>query len=370
MLTIYHSCLKQNDNNGPPCGGSREEIKRAVFSLTKGKASGPDSFPSKFYQTFWDIIEPQMLQAIWAFQNNTLDLWRLNKSAITVIPKFQGASLLDDFRLISVISAIPKIIFKLLTDRLQRELPKLIHANQMTVIKGRSLMETFIVAREADTLTHQHKRLSVLFKVDFCKAFDTVAWDFLLSLLKELGFPERWALWIHNIIISSSSLVKVNGYHGTSFYHIRGLRQGDPLSSLLFILVVDTLQTLLNRVKPLLYSTPTLTLSAHQFADDTILLSDVHPQNLKVLIEVLKRYATLTGLTINSTKSVLIPITIPTTHWEVVQGIMGCPIKHPLIKYLGLPLSVKKSTKLDYLSLLQKVQGRFRGSIGKWLSKG
>jgi hypothetical protein len=99
-------------------------------------------------------------------------------------------------------------------------------------------------------------------------------------------------------------------------------------------------------------------------------LSDAHPQNLKVLIEVLKRYATLTGLTINSAKSVLIPIAIPTTHWEVVQGIMGCPIKHPLIKYLGLPLSVKKSTKLDYLSLLQKVQGRFRGSIGKWLSKG
>jgi hypothetical protein len=49
---------------------------------------------------------------------------------------------------------------------------------------------------------------------------------------------------------------------------------------------------------------------------------------------------------------------------------MGCPIKHLTIKYLGLPLSVKKPTKLDYLPLLQKVQGRFRGSIDKWLSKG
>lgn len=101
-------------------------------------------------------------------------------------------------------------------------------------------METFIVMRESIISRHDKKLSSVLFEVDFSKAFDIVSWEFLLKLLKPRGFPGRWVLWIKNLLISSSSFIKVNGVNGP-FYHYRGLRQGDRLSLMLFILVADTL---------------------------------------------------------------------------------------------------------------------------------
>jgi hypothetical protein len=101
-----------------------------MFALPKDKAVGPDRFPTEFFQKYWDIIANDLHKVVTAFYHNQLDLWRINKAYITLIPKKDRADTLSDYRPISVLSSIPKIITKILASRQQPFLPALV--NQKT----------------------------------------------------------------------------------------------------------------------------------------------------------------------------------------------------------------------------------------------
>jgi Reverse transcriptase (RNA-dependent DNA polymerase) len=160
-----------------------------VFALPNDKASGPDRFTTEFFKMYWDIIRDDLYQAIVAFYHNRLDLWRINQAHITLIPKKNVSEMVNDFRPISVLSALPKIITKILAMRLQPFMPSLIHQNQTTFVKGRQLMQTFISAREWITHLHKEHIPTVFLKINFAKAFDTLSWKYLFEVLRARGSP-------------------------------------------------------------------------------------------------------------------------------------------------------------------------------------
>lgn len=164
------------------------------------------------------------------------------------------------------------------------------------------------------TIKHLHKKkvASLFLKLDVTKAFDSVSWAFLLDVLVHLGFGPRWCNLISNLLSTSSTRVLLNGTPGDHIRHMRGLRQGDPLSPMLFIIIMDVLSSLFKEVERcgLLQSLDNDKIKSRilVYADDVVLF--IKPQDLELRCTkvILDCFGEASGLVANMQKSCFIPI--------------------------------------------------------------
>jgi hypothetical protein len=109
-----------------------------------------------------------------------------------LLPKSAETSTVKDFRPISLIHIVSKLISKVLTNRLAHRLSELVQANQTAFIKGRAIHDNFKMVQLSTRLLHAQKKSCMLFKIDIACAFDSVAWAFLIEILQHMGFSSRW----------------------------------------------------------------------------------------------------------------------------------------------------------------------------------
>jgi hypothetical protein len=154
----------------------------------------------------------------------------LNSTFISLIPKVSGAVELKDFRPISLVSGIYKIISKVLANRLRVVLSRIISSPHNAFVKGRQILDSVLIASESLDFRLKLGDPGLLCKLDMEKAYDHVSWDFLLYMLKRCGFGQKWCAWIAFCISTASFSVLINGSPTGFFNSSRGVRQGDPLS--------------------------------------------------------------------------------------------------------------------------------------------
>jgi hypothetical protein len=213
-----------------------------------------------------------------------------------------------------------------------------------------------VYAVELVQVCHKRKLPTLMLKLDFAKAFDTVNWEGLFAILKARGFEEVWIDWIRMILSSSKSVVLVNGCPGPWINCKRGLRQGDPLSPYLFLLVAETLQRMIQREfsaipHPIESGTPCAVL---QYADDTLILLKGIPSVVSQLKIILDQFATATGLSINYNKSIAVPIHMDESVTNQCIEILGCRKEGFPQTYLGLPLSATKLSVSSFAPYIGK----------------
>jgi len=254
-----------------------EEIKQAIFNMEKNTAPGPDHMPVEFFQVCWDIIKEDLLEMFEEFYENKLDISRLNYGVITLIPKLKEANQIQQYRPICLLNVVFKIFSKTLMMRVESVLERIISKGQTAFLKGRSIMEGTMSLHEVIHDTKVKKKDGLVLKLDFEKAYDKISWKFLFECLSQRGFPEKWCIWIKEVVTSGTLSVKVNDMVGPYFTSGKGVRQGDPLSPLLFNIAADALAKMIQMgqqnqlIKGLIPEYIEGGLALLQYADDTIL---------------------------------------------------------------------------------------------------
>ena len=236
-----------------------------------------------------------------------INLELLNSANIILIPKKDGADHISNYRPISLIHSVAKLIAKILALRLAPAMKEIISNSQSVFIRGRSINDNFQYVRSVARRVHRNKTPMLLIKLDISKAFDSVRWDYLLSLLQHIGFPAKWQDWIAAILSTSSSQILLNGIPGQPINHGRGLRQGDPLSPLLFILAIDPLQRLLNLATEAgilsKLGQNKMRLRTSIYADDAAIFLRPIKEEVTALKHLLQLFGEVTGLRTNIHKS-------------------------------------------------------------------
>ena len=283
-----------------------------------------------------------------------------------------------DFRPISLVGSVYKILAKVLANRLKRVLGGLVSESQNAFVGGRQTQDSVLIANEClDSRLRSHLP-RVVCKLDIEKAYDHVNWDCLLFLLDRMGFGFKWKTWIRTCISTVRFSIMVNGSPSGFFGSSRGLRQGDPLSPLLFLLVMEVLSQLLRRTEEVglirgfkvgSATVSGLSISHLLFADNTIVFCDANRDQLLHFRMVLAGFEAVTSLGVNMGKSELVPVGEVSNVGQLAE-ILCCHVGDLPMSYLGMSLGASFKAFSVWNPILENIERKLAGWKKLYLSKG
>lgn len=221
---------------------------------------------------------------------------------------------------------------------------KIISPTQSTFIRGRNIFESILACIELVHTMKKSRSGSFIFKVDFEKAFDCVKWDFLLEMMSKMGFGSTWIRWIKECISTSSVSVLINGSPTKEFSMGHGIRQGDPLSPFLFLIVAEGLNLLLEEAKSknmlsgIKIGNGDLDISNLKYADDTIIMAHATHTNVLAIKSVLCWFEIMSGLRVNFGKSSLTVFNMRSGWCSVASSLLKCKSVLLPFTYLRVPI--------------------------------
>ncbi|WVZ57553.1 LOW QUALITY PROTEIN: hypothetical protein U9M48_007925 [Paspalum notatum var. saurae] len=286
------------------------------------------------------------------FHKGNLPLHSLNFGTIILLPKGNDVKQIQQYRPIYLLNVSFKIFTKVVTNRVTSVAARVIKPTQTTFLPGRNIMEGAI---------------------DFEKSYDKVRWEFLQQALRMKGFNSTWCTWVQTCVQGGNIGIKINDQLGSYFQMRKCLRQGDPLSPVLFNIVVDMLAIIVSRAKAIGLikgAVPHLVdegLSILQYAEDTVLFLD-HDLDQAKKHETSSMF--LSGLKINFHKNESFCFG-EAKEWESqYSNLFGCRVGSYPFRYLGIPMHFRKLSNKDWKMIEERIERKLSNRKGKMLSFG
>ncbi|KAF5761553.1 putative RNA-directed DNA polymerase [Helianthus annuus] len=355
---------------------SMEEVKAAVWSCGGNKSPGPDGFTFRFIQNFWEIIKGDFLEFVTEFHSRGYLETGCNSSFISLIPKVKNPMVLNDYRPINLVGCMSKVVSKLLALRIKKVIHKIVGVEQSAYIKGRHILDGHLVVNELVSWVKKRKKKCLLFKVDFDKAFDSVDWSFLDEVMSHMGFGNKWRMWVMSGLHSGKASVLVNGSPTLEFRYRRGVKQGDPLSPFLFILVMEGLSVAMRKaVTNQVFNGINLpnggpNISHVIYADDVLFVSEWEEGDLVNLARILRCFFLASGLKVNFHKSKVYGVGVDNADVTSLASILRCEAACLPFQFLGLPIGANMGLSKHWRTIIDKVNGRLNSWKAKVLSFG
>ncbi|GKV50356.1 hypothetical protein SLEP1_g57064 [Rubroshorea leprosula] len=350
---------------------SAEEVKQVVWDCGGDKSPGPDGFSFHIIKSIWNVIEKDIVDFVQEFSRNGKLVRGLNSSFIVLIPKKDNPIDLKDYRPISLIGSLYKILSKVLANRIKKVLPKVISGTQSAFLGGRQITDGILILNEVVEEIRRKKIGSFIFKADFEKAYDSVNWVFLDEMMRRLGFGEKRRLWIKECLQTASASVLVNGSPTEEFKMEKGLRQGDPIAPFLFLIVAEGLNVLIESAvnKELFQGIPIgsggLNISHLQFANNTVIMGKANPSNIKAVKGILRWFELISGLKINFNKSVLYSCHVSDEWRRMAAANLNCKSGSFPFTYLGMPIGDSMCRRKPWIPVIDN----FNKKLAVWKAK-
>ena len=349
---------------------SEEEVLKALSDLNGDKAPGPDGFPIRFWQFCWDVVKEEIMGFLLEFHERGRFVRSLNSTFLVLIPKKPGAEDLRDFRPISLVGGLYKLLAKVLANRLKKVVGKVVSSAQNAFVEGRQILDAALIANEAIDSLLKRNESGLLCKLDLEKAYDHINWNFLMVVLQSMGFGEKWIGWISWCISTATFSVLINGTPEGFFNSSRGLRQGDPISPYLFVIGMEALSRLIHRAVEGGFLSGCRVdgrggngaLVSHLlFADDTLVFCEASEDQMVHLSWLLMWFEAISGLRINLDKSEILPVG-RVENLENLALEAGCKVGKLPSSYLGIPLGANHKS----VAVWDGVEERFRKRLALW----
>jgi len=353
-----------------------EEVKQAVWDCDSFKSPGPDGISFGFLKKFWPELKDDFMRFVLEFHRNGRLIKGVNATFISLIPKVDSPQRVNDFTPLSLLGCMYKVLAKILANRLQVVIGSVVSDSQSAFVMGKQILDGILVAYEAvDEARRQHKD-TLLFKVDFKKAYDSIDLNYLDKVMHKMNFLTLWRKWMSACIGTATASVLVNGCPTNEFPMERGLRQGDPLSPFLFLLVAEGFNVLkVSLIEAGLFrgyyvgnGASAVCLSHLQFADDTLIIGEKCWFNVRSIRALLMNFEHVSGLKVNFNKSILTRVNVSYSWLHEAALVLKFRVGAFLFVYLGMPIGCD-SRRLDFWKpILNSIISRLSSWKSKFLS--
>ena len=350
-----------------------DEVKRALNQMHPTKAPSLDGMPPLFFQKYWDIVGPCVLDCVLQALNSGTIPPHANETYICLVPKTKNPQKISEYRPISLCNVIYKIMSKVLANQLKKILPVVISEAQSAFVPGRLISDNVLVAFETmNTIDQRRKGKEGLMaiKLDMSKAYDRVEWSYLEAIMRRMGFQDRWISLVMMCVSTVTYFVLINGEPRGTIIPTRGQRQGDPISPYLFLLCAEGLSAMIKRKKKRLGGLRGISIKRGApriphifFADDSIIFYRAMNGDCAQVAEVLDIYEKESGQKLNKEKtSLFFSKKMSLEFQEMVKETFGAQIIHQHEKYLGLPPQIGRSKKKAF----NRIKGQVSRKVAVW----
>ncbi len=314
---------------------TKQDCENVINNIKKNRSPGLDGLPIEFYLAFWPLIGDFLVDVYnEAYAEGQL-CESQKKSALSLIFKKNNKKLLKNYRPISLATTDYKILAFVLSERIRPVLGSIISESQSGYVKKRFIGQNIRLVEDILDYSNKHNKSGAIVFLDFQKAFDTVEWNFLWKTLERFNFGPSFMQWIKILYKNPVAVIKNNGWVSENIKLERGIRQGCPISALLFILVVEVLSLdIKNNIEGYKINTSkgVKRVQIMQYADDAMLFFD-DLNEIEKALEIINKFSTVAGTKLNMEKTEALYLG---PNSEDVDYVSGIKCTKDVVRCLGI----------------------------------
>ena len=341
------------------------ELQDAVQRGKNKKSPGPDGICNEFYKLTWDYCKENILQIVNCMFTEGACTRQQKHGSIVCLPKSQYPITPEDYRPLTLLNTDYKLLTRIIARRLKTWTEDILHTHQYCGRSGKTIYDAVAAVRDISAYAETTHTSVCLLSLDFKDAFDNISHDYINNILREYGTSDTFRRRLKTIYEGASSTIVLNGMQSKPISIECGVRQGCPLSSILFAICINPLLTTLDaKLQGIKLSQRSKKIAVIAYADDvTIILR--HPHEINVVQSTLNDYSKSTGAKLNYRKSQALAL----GSWPKHATTMGINYENE-IKILGFYITgnTQKSAEKSWSTVTSQIKRKAQESYHRSLN--